>query len=291
MGTDKRERKKANRAARLAAEQAAADRKRRLRFIRNATIFAAFVVLLMFVLSLQGCGSDTGDAADDAATTTSRAEAGGSPATAGLAGSDDGFGTTECPPVDGVDEPVVDIDEPFQKCIDEAKTYTATFDTTEGTVVVELDAAGLPITTNNFVSLARSGYYDGTDLFRIIPRAGIIQGGSPHTQDNTDPGPSATYAIPDEGPLATTDDYGPGTLAMARTQAPNSASAQFFFLANEGSRSLGDQSYDGGGSYRVFGKTVQGLDVLEAMLAYGTNTNEGTTTGQVTVNRVTITES
>lgn len=277
MGTEKRERQKANRAAKQAAEEAAAARKRRIAFIRNAVILVIVIVIVLVITT--GCGSSDGD---DTATTTTAATSG---ETAG------GYGPTECPPTDGVDEPVIDIEAPFQKCIDESKTYTATFDTTEGTVVVELDAAGLPITTNNFVSLARSGYYDGTDLFRIIPTAGIIQGGSPHTQDATDPGPVPGYSIPDEGPLASPADYGPGTLAMARANVPNGAGAQFFFVANEGGRSLGDQTMDGGGTYRVFGQTTEGLDVLETMLAYGTDTQAGTTTGQVTVNSVTITES
>lgn len=296
MGTEKRERKKANRAAKLAAEQAVAERKRRLRFIRNVVIFVIFILVLLFFLA--GCGSSDSEGGTAGSTTVAAGQepdGTADPADPGTSEPSGGapaeYGTTPCPPAEGVDEPVIDIEAPFEKCIDETKTYTATFDTTEGTVVVELKAADLPITTNNFVALARSGYYDGTDLFRIIPSAGIIQGGSPHTQNNMDPGPSSSYAIPDEGPLATEDDYGPGILAMARTQAPNSASAQFFFLANDGGRSLGAAGVPGAGTYRVFGQTTEGLDVLEKMLAYGTDTNEGTVTGKVTVNSVTITES
>jgi peptidyl-prolyl cis-trans isomerase B (cyclophilin B) len=297
MGTEKRERKKANRAAKLAAEQAVAERKRRLRFIRNVVIFVIFILVLLFVLT--SCGSSDSDGGSAGSTTVAAdqpyqdgADDPADPATTEPAGVEPAaYGTTACPPAEGVDEPVIDIESPFEKCIDESKTYTATFDTTEGTVVVELNAKELPVTTNNFVALARSGYYEGTDLFRIIPSAGIIQGGSPHTQSNIDPGPSATYAIPDEGPLATEADYGPGILAMARTQAPNSASAQFFFLANDGGRSLGTPGAPGAGTYRVFGQTTEGLDVLEKMLAYGTDTNEGTVTGKVTINSVTITES
>jgi len=296
MGTDKRERKKANRAARLAAEAAAEARKKRIRTIRNVVIFVAFILVLLFVL---GCSSDEqadGGPGETVAPGSSTTQPTGStdPTT-----GDDGpqvpdgstppdYGTTPCPPAEGTDEPVIDFTDSFQQCIDPAKTYTATFETTHGTVVVELDAAGLPITTNNFVALARSGYYDGTDLFRVVTSMGIIQGGSPHTQSNTDPGPG--YTIPDEGPLATTDDYGAGTLAMARTPAPDSASAQFFFLGSEDGRYLGDPNQPGGGTYRVFGKTVEGLDVLERILALG-NDSDGATSEQITVESVTITES
>src|SRR5699024_4366423 len=126
-------------------------------------------------------------------------------------------------PEEGTDEPVIDFDDAFESCLEDDVTYTAVIETTHGTVEVELDAEDHPITTNNFVALARSGYYTDTDLFRTESETGIIQGGSPHTQDNSDPGPG--YTIPDEGEPATSDDYEPGALAMARTAAPDSASA------------------------------------------------------------------
>jgi hypothetical protein len=77
----------------------------------------------------------------------------------------------------------------FEKCVDPASAYTATFTTTAGTVVVQLDAATQPGTVNNFVQLAGFGYYDGTKLFRTDPSIGIVQGGAPHTDSATDPGP------------------------------------------------------------------------------------------------------
>lgn len=276
MGSDKRERQKANREAVRAAEAAAEKRAKTIRTIRNVAIFAVFLAVMIVILA--GCGSSTSDDKAGDATTTTEAAAGSA-----------SYGTTPCPPADGVTTPVIDIAAPFERCIDPAKTYTATFTTTDGTIVVDLDAKALPVTTNNFVALARSGYYDGTDLFRIIPSAGIIQGGSPHTQSATDPGPG--YTIADEGPLATSADYKTGVLAMARTSEANSASAQFFFLGNEGSSSLGDPANQGAGTYRIFGQTTKGLDVLTKILTAGTDTNEGQTTRTVTVEKVTITES
>lgn len=270
MGTDKRERKKANRAARLAAEQAAETRRRRLIFIRNAVILGVAIVIVGILLA--GCSSDDGD------------DAGRESVAAGPEGSEQG--AAGCPPADGAPDRRIDFSEPFEDCIDPSKSYTAIFETTHGTITVALDTERTPETVNNFVALARYGYYDGTDLFRVIPGSGIVQGGSPHTQDNADPGPG--YTIEDEDLPFNPDDYGPGALAMARTQAPDSASAQFFFVANENGRYLGDSAQPGGGTYVVFGQATDGLDELADLAELGSN--EGTTSEQITVTSVRITE-
>lgn len=290
MGTEKRDRQKANKAARLAAEQAAAARKKQLRFARNVVILVVAIVVVGFLLA--GCGSSEsdGDAVQDgeAATTT---VAGSDGAGQDEPGAPAEYGTTECPPAEGVDEPVIDFDAGFARCIDPAKTYTATFETTEGTVVVELDTTRTPVTANNFVALARYGYYDGTDFFRTEADSGIIQGGSPHTQDNSDPGPGPGFFVPDEGLPFSSEDYAPGTIAMANSGMPNSASAQFFFLASEGGRYLGDpaQLGDAAGSYAAFGTVTEGLDVLEAIAALDDGSR--TPSKPVSIETVTITEA
>jgi cyclophilin family peptidyl-prolyl cis-trans isomerase len=291
MGTEKRERKKANRAARLAAEHAAEARARRMKTLRNVAMFAIGIVVVGLLLSLAACSDGDDDTTGPNATSTSGTGSGGADEPDGEV-VDDGppaYGTGECPPAEGTDEPVIDFDDPPQQCIDPDKDYTATFTTTEGTFTVELLAAENPITVNNFVVLARYGYYDGTDLFRTEADTGIIQGGAPHTQSNTDPGPG--YTIRDENLPFTSDDYGPGTLAMARTSLPHSAGAQFFLLATEGGRYLGDpaQLGDAAGSYVVFGRTVEGLEVLEAIAALDDGSRMPSR--PVTVESVTITES
>ena len=268
MGTDKRERKKANRAAKIAEQEAAEAKARRIKAIRNVVLFGVGIVIVAVLLSLTACGADTDT--DDAAgnrpdTTDTTATTTGASSPADPDGDETGdpaYGDGECPPVEGVDEPVIDFTIAPQLCIDPARSYTATFATTLGEFTVELDTERTPLTTNNFVVLARFGYFDGTDLFRTEAASGIIQGGSPHTQSNTDPGPG--YTIPDEALPFSADDYAPGTLAMARTAAPDSGSAQFFLLANEGGRYLGDPESlgSGAGTYVVFGRTTEGLDVL-----------------------------
>ena len=282
MGTDKRERQKANRAARVAAEQSVEAKKRRIRFIRNAVILVIAIILVGFLLS--GCSSNASDGSTAGTTANTTPNTKGKTGTESSKGT---YGTTACPPDAGVKEPKIDFATGFAKCIDTAKTYTAEVATTQGNVTVVLDTKRTPITTNNFVALARYGYYNGTSFFRTEAQSGIIQGGSPHTQDNADPGPGPEFSIPDEGRPFSSDDYGPGTLAMARTAAPNSASGQFFFLATEGGRYLGDANSLGAdaGSYAAFGKVSKGLDVLEKIAAL----DDGSSTPSKAVSILTVT--
>ena len=166
------------------------------------------------------------------------------------------YGTGPCAPADGSDEAVLDFADAPVLCIDVAGTHVAVFDTSAGQVRVALDARNTPGTVNNFVNLARFGYYDGTLVHRSDPSIGILQGGSPHTDDASDPGPG--YQVRDEGAGFT---YRPGQLVMARTSVPNSAAAQFFFTVTDAAALL-----DGQGTYVVFGEVLEGLDVLSDIL-------------------------
>ncbi|MEO6987020.1 MAG: peptidylprolyl isomerase [Aquihabitans sp.] len=301
MGTNKRERKKANRAAKLEAERAAEARQRRFKLIRNAIILTVVIVITLVLLT--SCSSDDDTKSVSAgATTVDQTDGSETPETTEAVDHTTAetapvpapeYGSSSCPKFDQVVDdridppaPTLAFDDAFQLCIEPDRAYQATIETTEGTVVVDLDTELTPLTTNNFVSLARYGYYDGTQFFRTEAKSGIIQGGSPHTQSNVDPGPG--YTIPDEGLPFTEDDYGPGTLAMARTAAPDSASAQFFFLANEGARYLGDPSQPGAGTYQVFGKVTEGLEVLEAIAAL--DDGSGVPSQSTSIISVTITE-
>lgn len=176
-------------------------------------------------------------------------------------------GETPCPAVDGSSPRVTSFANAPPTCTDPTVTYSATFVTNYGDVVVELDADATPDTVNNFVVLARYHYYDDTALFRTAPSIAIIQGGGPHTNSASDSGPG--YTIEDEADGFT---YLPGDLAMARTAQPNSASAQFFFSAGVATQNLngepGNLDGSGRGTYVVFGRTVEGLDVLEEILSF-----------------------
>ncbi|CAB5027287.1 unannotated protein [freshwater metagenome] len=132
---------------------------------------------------------------------------------------------------------------------------------------------------NNFVTLARYKYYDGTVIFRTDTSIDIIQGGG---LTNTDaPG----YTIADEG---TGYKYVEGDLAMARTGEPNSAGGQWFFVAGPKASAL-----DGQGTYVNFAKVTSGLDVVKNILALssGSGALGGVPSRNVIINSVTITES
>jgi cyclophilin family peptidyl-prolyl cis-trans isomerase len=129
--------------------------------------------------------------------------------------------------------------------IDTKKTYAATMVTSKGTIELSLDANAAPITTNNFVHLARQKFYDGLTFHRVEPGF-VIQGGDPKGTGQGGPG----WTIPDENSgLLHTD----GALAMAKSSAPNSAGSQFYIT-------LGPQSALDG-KYTVFGKVAEGRDV------------------------------
>ena len=153
----------------------------------------------------------------------------------------------------------------------------------------------VPSTVNNFVTLARWGYYNGTLLFRTDPSIDIIQGGSPHTNSPSDPGPG--YTIPDEPPFtvdpATNSLVGPyryqaGQLVMARSAGHNSAGAQFFITTGPRVSLLDSQ-----GTYVVFGNTdASGLAVAQSII--GLHVPGGSLGGapsrEVVVNSVSIEE-
>ncbi|WP_420123812.1 peptidylprolyl isomerase [Nakamurella sp.] len=250
---------------------------------RTTTGAAAAALLIGLLAACSGPPAATGTGAAPAtATAASTAPAG----TTGAAG----YGTGACAPVAGAATPVLEFPDAFADCLDPGKAYTATITTSEGPVVVQLDTDRTPIAANNFVNLARSGYYDDTSLFRTEARTGIIQGGSPHTQNNRDPGPG--YTIPDEGLPFSTADYAPGVIAMANS-GPDSGGGQFFFLSQAAGSYLGDPQAigDSAGSYVVFGRTTQGLDVLQKISDLESPAGSSTPSRPVTIESVTITES
>ena len=275
MGTNTRRRSSGHdriAAAKHAREQAARRRQRRP-YVIGGVAAAALVVVGLALLVKSSTDSDSGVTTGTASATT--VSPGATPAAFV-------YGTAPCAPGTVPPAPTIDFagTNGFAKCVDPASKYIATFDTTAGTIKVDLDLTRTPGTTNNFVQLAGYRYYDGTKLFRTDPSMGIVQGGAPHTNDATDPGPG--FTISDEGGGFT---YRPGQLVMARGSGPNSAGAQFFFTADEKASTL-----DGDGSYVVVGTVTEGLDVLQKILA--TNVGSGILGGapnpEVTVNSVSV---
>jgi cyclophilin family peptidyl-prolyl cis-trans isomerase len=131
--------------------------------------------------------------------------------------------------------------------IDLAKQYTATIETTEGTLTAQLLPGEAPKTVNNFVFLAREGYYDGVPFHRVI-RNFMVQTGDPTGTGSGGPG----YRFADE-PIRS--DYEPGTLAMANA-GPNTNGSQFFIVHGSGGRKLDKM-------YTIFGRLTAGIEVLD----------------------------
>jgi cyclophilin family peptidyl-prolyl cis-trans isomerase len=131
--------------------------------------------------------------------------------------------------------------------IDTDKKYIATLKTTAGDIVIELTAKETPKTVNNFVSLAKKGFYNGTPFHRVIPSF-MIQGGDPRGNGTGGPG----YTFPDE-PFNGT--YTRGTVAMANA-GPDTNGSQFFIMHAD---------YDLSPDYVIFGKVVEGMAAVDAI--------------------------
>ncbi len=148
----------------------------------------------------------------------------------------------------------------------------AVVDTSKGTIRVQLAGKDAPIHVGNFVELANDGFYDGLKFHRYVPGF-VIQGGCPNTRDmtpeevaqglrgpNGQPGTGGPgHQIQGEWRTNPHNEHNDGTLAMARSSAPDSAGSQFYFC-------LGPQPFLDT-DYTVFGDTIEGLDVIHNLRA------------------------
>ena len=139
--------------------------------------------------------------------------------------------------------------------------------TSLGDIVVELDKEKAPKTADNFLQYVKAGHYDGTVFHRVIDNF-MIQGGGMKADLSERP---TKAPIPLESRSGLTNLR--GTLAMARTQDPNSATAQFFINLKDNASLDQANSRDGNG-YAVFGKVVAGMEVVDKIRAVPTG-NKG----------------
>ena len=137
-------------------------------------------------------------------------------------------------------------------------------DTSLGVIVIEVDAAKAPKSAANFVEYVQAGHYDGTIFHRVIPDF-MIQGGgfTPEMQQKPTRAP-----IPLESRNGLNNVR--GSVAMARTMDPNSATAQFFINLKDNAFLDAANARDGQG-YAVFGKVVSGMDVVDKIWAVPTS--------------------
>lgn len=280
MGTEKRERQKANRAAKQQVEhrqqRRASIQKRILRLLSVLVLGIAGIVFIAWIAG----AFDSDEAATDTATDT----------TTGIDADDDAPGTdiaptttvvaddepTECPPVDGVSEPRREFSSPPPDCLDPGATYTAELTTNFGPITIDLDPEIAPLAVNNFVVLARYGYYDNTVCHRIVGDF-VIQCGDPTATGSGGPG----YTFADELPEA--GQYEIGSVAMANS-GPDTNGSQFFIISGPNGAQLPPL-------YSLFGEVSSGLDTVEAIDAVANPANETAPLEEVRIARVRIIES
>jgi cyclophilin family peptidyl-prolyl cis-trans isomerase len=156
------------------------------------------------------------------------------------------------------------------------KTYTATLNTSLGTIEVDLLSEVAPKTVNNFVFLASQGFYDGVIFHRVI-KGFMIQGGDPTGTGTGGPG----YRFEDE---RVTTPYKLGTLAMANA-GPNTNGSQFFIVQGPSGTQLPPQ-------YTIFGQVTSGMDVVNKIAEVPVGGPQGSSPRTpVVINSVVIQES
>lgn len=156
--------------------------------------------------------------------------------------------------------------------IDTNKSYTATIETEKGNLVLELFASDVPVTVNNFVFLAREGFYDGSTFHRVMPGF-MAQGGDPTGTGGGNPG----YRFDNE---ITSHTHVAGALSMANAGADTNGCQ--FFITYEAKHYLD-------GDYSVFGQLIEGKDVLESLTPRDPRENPNYLGDKII--RITITES
>ncbi|MEO7430136.1 MAG: peptidylprolyl isomerase [Acidimicrobiales bacterium] len=280
MPSDKRQRQDEGRLTRLEQQQVAARRSQRFHQMRNLGLLLGALLLVALLISVLSGKDKKTDVSSTGSSTTSSTATTVSPVQVVLPGAGATIkGKTPCPAPDGSATRTTGFEQVPATCIDPAATYTATLDTTEGTVVIALDASAAPKSVNNFVVLARYHFYDNVPFHRIIPGF-MNQAGDPVGPTPGSGGPG--YTIPDELPTGASP-YPAGTLAMANTGQPDTGGSQWFIVVGDGGKQLTP-------TYSVFGHVTKGQDVVDAINKLGDAATNGTPTKVVSIKTVTITE-
>ena len=161
-------------------------------------------------------------------------------------------------------------------------TFTAVITTNCGDVTLELDGAKAPQTVASFVSLAKAGYFADSPCHRLTTEGiYVLQCGDP--MGGTGTGPGYSFGL-ENAPKS--GDYPTGTLAMARTNDPNSNADQFFIVYKD------TQLPTTGGGYSIFGKVTGGLDIVDKIAAAGVSGggSDGAPAAPISILKVAVTE-
>lgn len=249
MGTDKRTRKKENRRLRQDRDAKSFQRQK-----MRKNIIRIFIVLGIIV----GVGGVIAVSGDDA-TNTSSTDTTITSDTAVAATNTGGraiTGETPCPATDGSEERAVSFEQAPPTCLTNGAVYTAMVTTNKGEFAIVLDSAKAPIAVNNFVTLARYKYFDGTVCHRALPGF-VVQCGDPTASGLGDPG----YSFADELPQA--GEYVLGSIAMANS-GPNTNGSQFFIITGNDGTQLPP-------NYTLFGQVTDGLETTVPALNAAAN--------------------
>ena len=130
-------------------------------------------------------------------------------------------------------------------------------DTNFGEIVIKLDALNAPVTVENFLNYVKSKHYDNTQFHRVI-KGFMIQGGGFSSEGNEK---ETVAPIKNEGKNGLTNKR--GSIAMARTNDPNSATSQFFINTVDNSRTLDAGGANGPDGYAVFGEVISGMETVD----------------------------
>ena len=257
-----------------------ASKQRRNRVATGVAIAVLVLVAAVSVLSTQLGGGDDTVTAGSTSSPSASAPASATPtptptpsATAAAAGC---TYTKSGTAAKDVGLPAYDV----KKAASYKKPFTATIATDQGDVVVDMDAAKAPCTTNSFKYLAQAKYFDGTSCHRLTTEnIYVLQCGDPTGQGSGGPG----YQFGDENlPAEGQNNYPAGTVAMANAGAGTNGS-QFFLVYKDTTLPP---------NYTIFGNITDGLDVVQKVAAKGVEGggNDGAPAQKVTIKNVTVGE-
>jgi peptidyl-prolyl cis-trans isomerase B (cyclophilin B) len=146
-----------------------------------------------------------------------------------------------------------------------------------GNIVIEIYNRSAPVAAQNFVNLAKAGFYNGTTFHRLVPGF-VIQGGDPNGDGSGGPG----YTIKDEPVVGA---YRRGIVAMARSRQPDSQGSQFFIVLDDSAA----QALDAARTYVIFGNVAQGMDVVDRIAAMpNSGSPDNRAISPVAMDRVTV---
>ncbi|HEY1738329.1 MAG TPA: peptidylprolyl isomerase [Acidimicrobiia bacterium] len=278
---DKRARKRANQAQAAAARAAAAKRKSRNRTIRFSAIGLVVIIGVVAIIAATGGSSSKKKtpkvATKNTATTVAPTTTSPTPTT--IAALKTGCVAT-VPKKAGNGKQYKTAPA---MTIDPTKTYTATFSTTCGSFSATLDAKDSPKGVNNFVFLARQGFFNGLTWHRVVQNF-VIQGGDPTGTGNGGPGYTVVTETPKSG-------YKTGDLAWAKTSSDPAGTAGSQFFVTTGDPSGLNQKTGATYDYGYFGHVTTGLANAQKLMSYFPTGGDGAPTRPLYMFSVTISES